>query len=205
MNTKTVACIISYIYLNNSFHLTHPEQTHLPVPLPLKPAHICNANPKWKHMFLPHLHQNVYKQTNKQISKKTLFNGFVPWQTYVYTVRSGLKDSIYPLESSPPLLCPSCLPCPLPIVAISCVITVLLCWDTLSLTGVICVIVGLELFTGDLWVPQCSIAFRFVTVLMCLYNSEKRFVKYSPAIHIGIMCAASVGQMKESAIGAQAY
>lgn len=69
MNTKTVACIRSYIYLNNSFHLTHHEQTYLPFPLPLKPAHICNASPKGKHTFLPHLYQNVYKQINKNQRK----------------------------------------------------------------------------------------------------------------------------------------
>lgn len=65
--------------------------------------------------------------------------------------------------------------------------------------------VGLELCTGDLWTPRCSIVFSFVTVLTCLYNPEKCFVKYSLAIRIGITYAASVGQMKGSAFGVQAY
>lgn len=68
MNTKIVAYIISYISLNNSFHLSHHEQ-YFPFPLPLKPAHICNANPKGQSMFLPHLHQNVYKPTKKNQRK----------------------------------------------------------------------------------------------------------------------------------------
>lgn len=58
-----VACIISYMYLNNSFHLTHHEQ-NLPIrhSSSRKPAYTWNANLKGKHMFLPHIYQNAYQK-----------------------------------------------------------------------------------------------------------------------------------------------
>lgn len=86
-----VACIISYMYLNNSFHLTHHEQ-NLPIrhSSSRKPAYTWNSNLKKKHMFLPHIYQNAYQ---KKLFKWVFFYDKT---LYMSTVNSDLNGNIYP-------------------------------------------------------------------------------------------------------------